>query len=189
MNQTSTPLLSLWSTNLGLTDKYFSTFKQHPDFLFHDGLKQVYGNTQAPTLPYGICILRRHRDNAGRVHITQLQHVEHSSVLRCLASWRHLFPSMILQLSCCFVGLTAFQQGCICLQQPELITATIKTLVDILQDKAYSPMTYSHDVLSTQSVMPTASWNHPFNSLDSSIYLCFRNISLLSPNGINWIKI
>lgn len=63
-----------------------------------------------------------------------------------------------------------------------------KTLVDILQDKAYSPMTYSNDVFSTQSLMPTTSWNHPFNSLDSSIYLCFRNISLMSPNDINWIK-
>lgn len=88
--------VKLTVNNLGLTDKYFSTFKQHPDFLFHDGFIQVYGNSQAPTLPYGICILRRRRDNAGRVHVTQLQCVEHSSVLRCLASWRHLFPSMIL---------------------------------------------------------------------------------------------
>ena len=76
----------LMVNNLGLTDKCFSTSKQHPDFLFHDGFIQVYGNSQAPTLPYGICILRRHRDNAGRVHVTPLQCVEHSSVLRCLAS-------------------------------------------------------------------------------------------------------
>ena len=64
-----------------------------------------------------------------------------------------------------------------------------KTLVDILQDKAYSPITYSNDVLPTKSPMPTASWDHPFNSLDSSIYLFFRNSSLTSPHGINRIKI
>lgn len=59
----------------------FLHFQAAPRFSFHDGFIQVYGNSQAPTLPYGICTLRRHRDNAGRVHVTQLQWV--NTVLFC----------------------------------------------------------------------------------------------------------
>lgn len=187
MNQTSMPLLSLRSTIQGWLTNISPLSSSTQTFFSMMGLYGGLWEQPGTYPPLWNLHLRIFRDNAGRVHVTQLQCVEHS------LSWDAWLPEASISqydslAFLLFCGLNSLPTR-LHLFMVARTDHCNQTLVDILQDKAYSPMTYSNDVFSTQSLMPTTSWNHSIQFTGLIHLSVFGKHFLMSPNDINWLNV